>query len=384
MSNVEKNKDYLPFTFGKIATEEDFINREKEIERLSKSMLGGNNIMIISPRRWGKSSLVKRVTEELQEKEKVKVCRIDLFSTRSEEEFYKNYLNALIKATQTKKEELLNLFGRFFKKFIPKLSFQPSPDTDYQLSFDWNEVEKNSSEILDFPQRYAEENGVRFIVCIDEFQNLAHWGDSVAIQKRLRSFWQHHKQVSYCLYGSKTELMVHFFKKQSMPFYKFGEVIMLSKIHKKVWVDHIVQRFVSTHKKISTELAEQIVDFADCHSYYVQEMAQKVWLLTKKTVRTQEFLAAKEELFISNESFFKHITEGLTNYQLGLLKAIINNEKNLTSQDVVNKYQLGSPGSVRTHKKALISKEVLDDFIKPINFIDPIYKQWLKTYFFKM
>lgn len=120
-------------------------------------------------------------------------------------------------------------------------------------------------------------------ICINEFQNLSVFKDPLLFQKRLRSEWQHHYHVNYCLYGSQQHMMMELFERQSMPFYKFGDVMYLSKIHRKDWISFIIAKFQSTGKKIDEHLADMIAGFVQDHSYYVQQLSHLVWINTHQT-----------------------------------------------------------------------------------------------------
>ena len=112
-----------------------------------------------------------------------------------------------------------------FKQVIPKFSFGIDPQNDFSIGFDWDEIKKNASEILNLPEVISQSKNIELVICLDEFQNIAHFKNPLAFQKKLRSHWQHHQEVSYCLYGSKRNMMTELFENKSMPFYKFGDII---------------------------------------------------------------------------------------------------------------------------------------------------------------
>ncbi len=213
------------------------------------------NAMLISSRRWGKSSLVKRVASEVASK-KLRIVEMDLLGIRDEEEFYKLLATETIKATGNKVEEWLH----------------------------WRDLERHYKEILNLPEKIAEEKNLHIIVCIDEFQNMGIFRDPLLFQKRLSSEWQHQQRVSYCLYGSQQHMMMELFERQSMPFYKFGDVIYPSKISREDWVEFITGKFEATGKSISEELADKLAALVQDHSYYVQQLSHKVWINSEATV----------------------------------------------------------------------------------------------------
>ena len=157
----------LPFKFGKVVEKRFFVNRHFEIDFIKQNILSQINITLISPRRWGKSSLVHIATNELSKANKqIKVCHIDLFNIRTEEEFYKTFADSVIKASTTKWEEQIKLTKLFFKKLIPKLSFGVEESNSLSLSFDWEEVKKDPSEILNLPEQISKKKKIQFFAYI--------------------------------------------------------------------------------------------------------------------------------------------------------------------------------------------------------------------------
>jgi hypothetical protein len=139
----------MPFVYGKLAGETEFTNRNLDTAHLTQNFIGGVNTILISPRRWGKSSLVAHAVSVLQKKNKnIRVCQLDLYSTRNEEEFYAQYSAAVLSACSNKLEEAMDFTRRFLSRFIPKLSVSTDPDSAFSLGLDWKEVKKDPPDIL--------------------------------------------------------------------------------------------------------------------------------------------------------------------------------------------------------------------------------------------
>ncbi|MDE5722768.1 MAG: ATP-binding protein, partial [Paramuribaculum sp.] len=234
-------------------------------------------------------------------------------------------------------------------------------------------------EILRLPEKIAQKKGCNIVVCIDEFQQIAEFRDSRTFQKRLRSVWQLQTSVSYCLFGSKKHLMNELFEKKSLPFYKFGDAIYLQKISTDDWVQYICGRFESTGKKISQELAAKICQAVDNHSSYVQQLAWLVWIHTDKVATDHDFEAAFQDIIDQNTPLFERQTENLTNYQMNFLRAVVDGiHSEFTSQDVLQKYRLGSSANVSIIKRALVKQELIDVDRRQVVISDPVMVEWLK------
>jgi len=374
-----------PFVFGKIASQKNFTNRKEETVRLVSSFCSQINTILISPRRWGKSSLVKRASELAIKKDKtLRFCFIDLYNIRTEEEFYHLLAQEVLRVSSSKLEELIENVKLFLGKLIPKIILNPEPNVDFSLGFDWVEVKKQPDEILNLAENISKAKKIKYIICIDEFQNISALGESLAIQKKLRSHWQKHQHTSYCLYGSKRHMLLDVFTSASMPFYKFGDIIFLKKITEDDFVKFIVERFADTEKVINKENARLIASYAECHPYYVQQLAQQTWLRTAKQCTTEIVDTAFENLILQLEFLFQTITDEISNTQLNFLKAVLMGAEQISSQKTINEFQLGTSANVVRIKKTLENKEIIDLNANAITFLDPMYKHWLKKYYFKI
>lgn len=367
-----------PFIFGVATSGDNFTDRKSETARLLANFKHGINTVLISPRRWGKTSLVQKVCN-LAKSDDLKVVYLDIFSCRSDREFYDAFASAVLKQTSTKWDEWVENAKLFLSRITPKISFGTDPMTDFSVSLELNPKSDDITEILQLPEKIAQKKGCRIVICIDEFQQIAEFSDSKNFQKRLRTIWQLQKSVSYCLFGSKKHLMNELFEKKSLPFYKFGDAIYLQRIPTVDWVDYICGRFEATGKCISQELAQKVCDAVENHSSYVQQLAWLIWVNTDKVATEKEFEEAYKDILDQNTPLFEKQTENLSSYQINFLRAIINGvHKEFSTQEVIQKYRLGSSANVATVKRALIKKELIETEKREVAISDPLLKVWLQ------
>jgi len=372
-----------PFIYGRTATSDNFTNRLKEKEILKNNFLALVNTTLISPRRWGKTSLVNQVAEELQKEhgKELIICKVDLFNCRSEEQFYSAFANAVMKATMSAFDEFAAAARKYLGRFVPQLTFYDTVQSyEFSLGLDLKEQKMSVDEILDLPQRIADDRNTRIMVCIDEFQNVGEYADSLGFQRRLRSHWQLHHRVGYCLYGSKRHLMMDIFSGYDMPFYKFGDVLFLQKIEREEWVRFIADRFEATGKHISEALAGQIADAMQNHPYYIQQYSQQVWLRTADVSDSETLQQALEGMLAQLSLLFTNIIDSLTTRQRNFLLAIANGETAFSSGSVLKKYALGTSANIKNLKKALLERDLIDVIPgKGIEIQDPALTCWLKA-----
>lgn len=376
-----QNKGNKAFIFGVATSGENFTDRKNETKRLLLNFQQGINTILISPRRIGKTSLVRKVCE-LAQSDDLKIVYLDIFSCRSDREFYDAFATAILRQTSSKLEEWIDNAKRFLSRITPKFLIGTDPMTDFSVSLELNTKSEDVTDILQLPEKIALEKGIKIVVCIDEFQQISEFSDSKIFQKRLRTVWQLQENVSYCLFGSKKHLMNELFERRSLPFYKFGDALYLQKIDTEDWVKYICERFEVTNKSISPSLAEKIAKRVDNHSSYVQQLAWLVWVHTDKIATEENFEEAWQDLLDQNTPLFEKQTENLTMYQLNFLKAIIDGvSKEFTTKNVLEKYNLGTSSSVAVVKRALIKKELIDIEKKEIVISDIVLKEWLKREF---
>jgi hypothetical protein len=176
-------------------------------------------------------------------------------------------------------------------------------------------------------------------------------------------------------------MMMEVFSSPSMPFYKFGDIIFLGKIKDNDWIEFIVKRFNDTGKSIDKKNAAVIAKYCENHPYYVQQLAQQAWLRTSKNCKSEIIQEAFEDLISQLSMLFQMLTDDLSMKQINFLNAVANNEEHVTSQRVLKKYELGTSANVIKIKRALHDREIIDIIGKKIDFLDPLYKYWLKKYY---
>lgn len=368
------------FVFGQVVSGGVFADREKERARLKANFMNGVNTIIISPRRWGKTSLVRQVSAELnQGAHSCMIVNMDVFMCRSQADFFRMFSQNIIRQTSSRWEEWAEMAKEFLSRLSPRFSFGADPLNDFTLSLDLRDEPQALEDILNLPQRIAAKKGKRLVICIDEFQQVGEFSESKSFQKALRSVWQQHDKVSYCIFGSKMHLMAALFTRQSMPFYKFGDVLYLQKIGCEHWVKFIMERFEQSGKRISEALAQEICESVEAHSFYVQQLSWLVWLRSPQVAGAQHVEQALEDLVNQNAMLYYSQSEGLTSYQLNFIRALLDGHKSEFSRgEIIQKYDLGSSANVARIRKSLEKQELIDISGSQVHLLDPVFGLWMR------
>lgn len=381
---IKMRENEQSFVFGVSVSDYNFIGRKEEIRRLKMNFEEGINTILISPRRWGKTSLVRKVCEVVDRKKVIPVF-VDIFKCKTEYEFYNALAEAVLKQTASKTELWMDNARDFIARLSPKVSFSPEPNSEFALSLGISPKTHAPEEILSLAEEIAQKKQKRIVVCIDEFQQIGEMADSVSIQKRLRSVWQHQRLTSYCLFGSKKHIMMNVFQKRNMPLYQFGDFKFLDKIPTETWVEYIVQHFKDRQRTISAEQAAKICQLVDNYSSYVQQLSWLVFsLIDEGQVVTDEHLKqGVKDLLNSQEQLFMQQIEPLTAYQMNFLRCILSGHHDDFGETAVREeFQLGSVSNITRLKTALVDKDIVEMSGKRYYITDPVFALWFRSRMF--
>ena len=371
----------IPFSFGKIVREDDFTDRTQETAKLLGNIRSLTNTAIISPRRWGKSSLVSKVVNMLSEDSDYLVVRMNVFKCEDEQEFYALFAKSIMEQVSTSVESLLSDAREFLSSLLPKVSFS-DPLSRYEISFGFD-VAKNpiSEDILDLPRQIASRKKKKLVICIDEFQQIGEFANSLKFQKILRNHWQEQQEVAYILYGSKKHMMLNIFGEYRSPFYKFGDILFLPKIANDDWKSYITFRFRDTGKSITPEVAGYIAQLVDNHPYYVQQLAQLSWLRCERECSLETVDEALASLLDSLNLQFINIMDSLTEKQRSFLCALSDGVTQLTAEKTLSRYKLGTNGNVRIIRNALLKRDIVDLEGRSVHIQDPVFRLWIERHY---
>lgn len=367
------------FVYGVSVAGDNFTDRIKETKRLKMDFENGLNVVLISPRRTGKTSLVKKV-QNLVDSDIIQTVYMDIYDCRSEYDFYNRFAETILKQTSNKTEIFLEKVKNFLTRLTPKIAFSVDPNNDFSVSLGITPKEYKPEDILQLPELIAQQMGKHLVICIDEFQQVAEWPDSLQIQKRMRGVWQHQEHVSYCLFGSKQHMMNKLFQNKKMPFYQFGEPNYLQPISTEDWIPFIQKKFTDKGLVISEQFVREICKVVSNQSSYVQQLAWNVMINTEGEVNSDSINEGIKDLLTQCTPLFMEQISSLTSYQMNFLRAILSGQHNqFTSQAVLSAYQLGTKSNISRIQEVLLEKDFIVDTEEGIFLSDPVMELWLKT-----
>jgi len=370
-----------PFTLRVIPPRFPFCNRTVELEQLSSHAGNKANVVLFSPRRYGKTSLIRRLQTALSDKGFFTVY-VDFFMATSENEIARR-ISQSIYSVLHERESLLNKGVRFlktFKTFRPV--FKPSPESGFSFS-----VEPVSSVMsgIDLIDNVMEELGV-FIrresinahIVFDEFQEISELKNS-SIEGVLRRHIQE-QQASYFFVGSRRRILLDMFNKKNRPFYQSAIMYSLKPLPDKELVSFLVERFKDGGKSCSIRVAEKISEKVLQYPYYTQALAYNIFEISGDTVSENDIQSGFNNMLASERYGYEAVVQGLTGPQITLLKALsVDPVSKILSTEYMNRHRL-SAGGIQYSRNKLEKLDLIEKHNNIWKIVDPVFGCWLAGY----
>lgn len=369
-----------PFVYGEEVSGDAFWNRTKEIQELVKDIHNGQNVIIFSTRRYGKTSLIKTVLEKVR-KEGVLTVYVDLYPAITKEKFVEIYAKAVSRSLGKPTQKILDTVKRLFPKLIPKIVIRGEGEAEFEFDYEPRSVFKTSlPDLLNAVHKRAKEEKKEACVAFDEFQEIANYSDD-EVEKEMRTVFQSHRNVSYIFLGSKKHLFSKLFQDPNRPFYKSGKHMPLWRLPVDEVKRHIKERFSLGEITVQKEVLSLIAEKGAGHPYYTQLLCHILWdeCLEKKEITGKDVENALEKMLKREGEIYETILDDLTQKQKHLLIALgLELQAKVFSSQFLAKYHLGAPSSVQKALQTLIEKDLLDWENDHFVFQDPLFALWLQ------
>ena len=370
-----------PFVYGEVVRRPQFVDRAEEIERLQRDLADAQKVFLLSPRRFGKSSLVGVLFEQL-EGEGIRTVTITVGSYSSYAQFLEKFAEKVIRAGGPW-EKVKKWVGRFVEYVKPQagLDLQTGEIT---LSFGRGSDFKPgpvAPEVFALPGLMAEKGNFQMAVCLDEFQQVTQF-DGASVEGALRSAVQQQRKVGYIFAGSQPSLMKEMLAPHR-PFHKSGPSYFLEKISRTDWEHFIRAKFRERERSLTADALEQLFSVSDLIPYDVQRIAHELWdyaeLGSLKTLDRGDIDQVVRQLSAGQSDYYERVWEQLTQRQRAVLQALAaRGTSALYSEAVRNEYRLGPASSVRTALASLDGQDLIDRYKGSYFFVDPIFAVWIR------
>ena len=371
-------KEINPFIVtGKIEPEY-FCDRVQESSRLIKSITNGNNLVIISPRRMGKTGLIQFCYEKPEIKKRYYTFFIDILHTSSLREFTYLLGREIYETLLPRSRKMANLFIQTVKSINGKFGFDPisgTPTFNVELG-DINRPEYTLDEIFN----YLANADKPCIVAIDEFQQIAKYPEK-NIEALLRTHIQKIRNSNFIFAGSERHMMHEMFLSTARPFYHSADLLELKAIVPEMYIPFVAQHFESRGRYIGKEDIEKVYQLFKGHTFYIQKTFNEAFSNTPRGERCTlaTIREAVDNMVSANDTIFREILSNIPEKQKELLYAIAKEgeSERITSAEFIKRHSLSSASSEQSAMKKLLDKDTITEINKVFMVTDKLFAMWI-------
>jgi hypothetical protein len=370
-----------PFVFGEIIDDANFVNRTDELNQLVRDLGDGQKVFLLSPRRFGKSSLVALALLKLK-KRHIHTVNLTVSSYSSYTQFLEKFAEKVLRAAGPW-ERVKDWATRFARQVKPDVNINMSTG-EITLSlgkgaaFDPSPI---APDVFALPGELTKNAGFRMAICLDEFQQISQFNGG-SVENAIRNQVQGQREVGYVFAGSQPSLMEAMLSAKR-PFHKAGPQMFLDKIPAKDWKDSITRHFRKRGRTLDDPGLETLLASADLIPYDVQRIAHELWdyaeLKNKRDLGESDVRSVIEGLVTSQSTYYELLWEQLSARQRAALQAIAyRGASEIYSQGVREEFRLGPASSVQKALQSLDSRDILDQYKGNYFFLDPLFPCWIR------
>jgi len=373
-----------PFVYGEVIPGDAFVDRETELDRLVADLGNGQKVFLISPRRYGKSSLIRQTLDALRRRSALAVD-VTVSSYSSYLAFLEGYARA-IASVESKWDRARTWLMEAIGSTRPEIRFEPKESGLGRFSVAFPQVtttrdlNRLANEVFALPGKLAAERKRTVVVALDEFQAIDSFNGG-SVEHALRAATQLQRQVGYVFAGSEPSLMEKMIGPRR-PFYKAGPVMRLQKISPTLFADFIAQRFAKTGMKPEDGVADSIIELAGNLPYDVQRLAHETWDDVRakgaRKATLEDLHGTLTRLLSEQETIFEALWQRLTLQQRATLRAVVlQGGREIHSADARSRHRLGGPSTIQKSLAALTKQDVLLKEGPRYVVVDSLLREWV-------
>jgi AAA+ ATPase superfamily predicted ATPase len=376
-----KTKPRNPFSFGALALDESFADREREIAELASDMRNGQDVVVFAPRRYGKSSLVWAATRALAS-DPVLVAHVDLMTTPTKERLAAALATAIYEEIASPLERAREMAVAPFRGLRIQPTINVAPE-DGSLSFSFAvarqqaDIDATLERLLELPAELAGSRGRQAALVIDEFQEIVDIDPG--LPKLLRAVFQRQPEVAHVYLGSKRHVMERIFSDANEPFWRSAKPVELGPIAVGPFAAFIAGRFRSTGRDIDDASLAELLEITGGHPYATQELCYFLWEETPEgeTASVERLRLALAAVLRSEHAHFSLIWEGASRVQKVVLQALAREPGRPFSRDFRQRRDLPPATNIQKALGALENREIVVGEGGFYRIAEPFFAEWL-------
>jgi uncharacterized protein len=372
-----------PFTYGDLVSDEQFTDRADELVQLKADLRNGQNVAVIAPRRYGKSSLVKAVLSDLLA-EGILVVEVDLMTTPTKERFAAKLAKSIhddVASVVFRAKERLRIFTSL------RVSPSMTVDTDGSVSFTFAasrspaDIDETIERLLELPAEIAGDENRQIVVSFDEFQEVTDIDPH--LPALMRAVFQKQQNVAHVYAGSKRDMMRRLFNDENEPFYRSAKTMEIGPIATPLFGEFVKSQFDRTDRGLSDEALDRLLAITHGHPYATQELAYALWeeVPAGFSATVSDLDDALRAVLRSENARFTLVWENATRPQKLLLEALAREPGRPFSNPYRLRHDLPPTSGVQRALRPLLESELVrKERDGEYDLAEPFLREWILTY----
>ena len=372
----KKSKPINPFLLTGYVSPDYFCDREQEAQKLISALQNGRNVTLISPRRMGKTGLIRHIFHQMEAEKQAKCYYVDLYKTDSLASLVEQLAITVLGSLDTTEKKIIKQVTTFFKSLRPLLSFDSLTGVPtFMVDVKPELAEHSLAEIFS----YMEQSGQLCIIAMDEFQMIADYREN-NMEALLRSHIQHLSSVHFIFSGSQRHVLENMFTSANRPFYQSTQIMNLYEIEEQSYYEFAKKKLETHHQELPADVFGYLYQTLAGHTWYVQMLLNRLYESGESSISMTVIDKVLTGIVDENEATFQTFMRLVTPAQAKLLRAIARegSVQQALSQSFISQYHLGASSTVRSAIKTLVEKELVLDCQGAYQVYDRFFSLWLK------
>ena len=370
--------DTNPFIVSGRIQSQYFCGRSAESARLIKLLVNGNNVVLKSDRRVGKTGLIQYCFDQPALSQRYYTFFVDILHTTCLQELVRELGKAVYEQTVPHGKKMVQQFIKAIRSLSGKMGVDVSTGLP-TFTLGLGDIE-HPEYTLDEIFRYLQQADLPCIVAIDEFQQIGQYPEK-NVEALLRGHIQKIDNCKFVFAGSEKHMLGRMFDSRNRPFYKSADSMVLEAIERSEYVSFICRMFVQCDRSIDTTLAEKVYDMFEGHTYYVQKTMNEAFANTSlgECCTDETIQTSLQAILDGNDMFYREVLSRMSLSQKMLLYAIAaeGKAKQLTSAAFIKRHKLASASSVQSAAKKLLANEMIVEEAKQCRVSDRFLSLWI-------
>ena len=371
----KRTQSINPFLLTGYVSPDYFCDREQETQKLISALQNGRNVTLISPRRMGKTGLIRHIFHQMEAEKQAKCYYVDLYKTDGLASLVEQLASVVLGSLDTTEAKIIKQVTTFFKSLRPLLSFDSLTGVPtFMVDVKPELAEHSLAEIFS----YMEQSGQLCVIAMDEFQTIVDYGEK-NVEALLRSHVQHLTSVHFIFSGSQRHVLENMFALANRPFYQSTQILNLYEIQESSYYQFATEKLEAHHQQIPTDVFNDLYQRLAGHTWYIQMVMNRLYESGQKQITKPLVNKVLNEIIDENEATFQTFMRLITPAQARLLKAIAKEGtvQQALGSSFISKHQLGATSTIRSAIQSLVEKELVLDCQGGYQVYDRFFSLWL-------